>query len=114
MIITVQDGDLVTLDPDETSVLNWNWDDVLGSGVTVTTSTFTLTALNPSGATGITKDNPSILSASPYLSRYTQIRVIAGGASALGQLFELENKIVTSESPTQTKPRSIRLFVEQR
>jgi hypothetical protein len=111
MSLTVEDGALITMDPNDSTVLNWDWGaQHLANGVTITNSIFTLTALNPAGATGVTKDNPSVLAG----NRITQIRVIAGGDTSLGQLFELANKITTSETPPQIKERSIRLVVEQR
>jgi hypothetical protein len=115
MSLTVEDGALITLDPNDQTVLSWDWDAKhLGVGVTINTSAFTLTAISPTTATGITKDNPSILTASPYNSRWTQIRVLVGGDSALGQLFELANTITSSEAPSQSKERSIRLLVQQK
>jgi hypothetical protein len=104
--VTVSDGALITKDPSDVPVLVFDWDaSHLASGVTITTSTFTITALKPSADTALTKDQPSILSG----SRKTQIRLAAG---TLGALYRLDNTIVTSESPAQTKERSVKIKVE--
>jgi hypothetical protein len=106
--LTVADNTLIIKDPSDISVLVFDWDaSHLTNGVTITTSTFTITALKPTADTALTKDQPSILSG----SRKTQIRVAAG---TLGALYRLDNTIVTSESPAQTKERSIRIKVETR
>ena len=88
----------------------------------LTATTFTYTVANapttPATGTiicaaGLGYDNVSILSAAPYSSRYTQIRLIAPAASAArgGYLFEVFNTIVTSESPSQKKPRWFRVRI---
>lgn len=89
----------------------------VANAITVTgskTFTYTISTTPASPATGtITAaaglgfDNASILSASPYNSRSTQVRVLGGGAVYLGRRFELSNTIVTDESPSQQKDRSI-------
>lgn len=108
MSLTVQDGALVTKDPADVSVYVFDWDaEHLASTVTIASSTFTITAIRPSTDTALTKDNPSVLSG----NRKTQIRISAG---TLGALYRVDNAIVTSESPTQTKERSFFLRVEQR
>lgn len=106
--LTVADNSLITKDPSDEPVLLFDWDaSHLATSVTITTSTFTITALDPATDTALTKDNPSILSG----SRKTQIRLMAG---TVGALYRLDNKIVTNESPAQTKERSIKILVVQR
>lgn len=128
--IIITPGKWAILDPNDSRVLTFDWDaETLGTDVTIATSTFTLTALKPTGATGITKDNEVRLTAAQATAvlantddprtvtldnRMTQLRLVGGGDSALGQMFELANKIVTNESPAQTKEQSIILKVEQR
>lgn len=103
---TVDDGQLITKDPGDSSVYVFDWDARhLATGATITTSTFALSAIKPSDATLPTKDNPSILSD----NRRTQVRVIGG---TLGATYELTNTIVTNESPAQTKERSVRIKIE--
>lgn len=43
-------------------------------------------------------------------NRFTQVR-LAGGT--LGQTYEIANKVVTNESPPQTKEKSFRIVIEQ-
>lgn len=106
--ITVNDGDLIIKDVSDVSVLVFDWDaEHLATSVTITTSTWTITALDPSSDTALTKDQDSIVSG----SRKTQIRLTAG---TLGALYKLENTIVTNESPAQTKNRKVLIRVEDR
>lgn len=104
--ITVEPGDLILKDPSDVKVIVFDWDaSSLATDVTITTSTWTITAIRPSSDTALTKDNPSILSG----SRKTQVRLSAG---TNGALYELTNTIVTNESPAQTKERSIQVLVQ--
>jgi len=106
MSITVDDGALIPKDADDESVYVFDWDErFLAAAVTITTSTFTITALRPTTDTALTKDNPSILTG----NRKTQIRVIGG---TQGALYRLDNKIVTNESPPQTKDRHVFIKIE--
>jgi hypothetical protein len=74
-----------------------------------TPATGTITA-----ASGLGKDNASIPASDKLLddgttlaaNRFTQVRLIGGGATAYGKEFEVSNTIVTDEIPTQTKDRS--------
>jgi len=70
----------------------------------------TLGALTAS--VGLGYDNASILSAAPYDSRYTQLRLLARGDLYRARRFEIANRIVTDESPTQTKQRSFYVLIE--
>lgn len=94
----------------------------ISASVTVLTSTtFTIavagTPATPATGTmtysrGLSFDNASLLSASPYNSRSTQVRLSAGGPDFLGYRFEIANRIVTDESPSQTKERSFFVVIE--
>ena len=107
--VSVRSGDLVILDPAESRVIQFDWDaENLAAAVTISTSTFTITAIQQAG-TILTKDNPSILSG----TRKTQVRLIATTAS-VGDLYELANTIVTSESPAQTKEQSIKVLIQNK
>lgn len=104
--VTISPGALVAKDPADIKVYQVDWDTSnLGVGVTITTSTWTITALRPtpSDAT-LTKDNESVLAG----SRITQVRLSGG---TLNQTYEIANKIVTNESPAQTKERSFQVLV---
>src|SRR5688572_26378073 len=108
MPLTIPDGDLIRKDPADIKTYVFDWDAAhLATGVTISTSTFTLTTLRPTGDTALTKDQPSILSG----SRKTQIRLTGG---TLGGYYKLDNTIVTNESPAQTIERSVFITVEQR
>lgn len=105
---TVNDGTTITKDPGESLVYVFDWDaQNLGSGVTITQSTFTITAVRPFDDAALTKDNASIVTG----NRKTQVRVIGG---TLGAIYNLANTIVTNESPSQTKERSVRISIEQK
>lgn len=105
--ITVRAGGLVTKDPSDIKVYVVDWDsENLAAGVTISTSTWTITAISPSTTDAIlTKDSESILTG----SRKTQVRLSAG---TVGQSYEIANRIVTSEAPAQTKERSFRVLVQ--
>lgn len=106
--ITVRPGGLVVKDPADLKVYKFDWDtENLASAVTISTSTWTITPISPSTTDAVlTKDSESILAG----SRTTQVRLTAG---TLGQTYEIANKIVTSETPAQTKERSFRVLVQQ-
>jgi hypothetical protein len=106
-VVTILNGDQVTKDPADIKVYQVDWStNNLAVGVTITTSTWTVTAIAPSQTdVALTKDQESVLTG----NRTTQVRLTAG---TLGQTYEIANKIVTSESPPQTKERSFRVRVE--
>lgn len=105
----------IGLDPSDVRTIAFDWDrKSLRAGVTISTSTWTITAIKQSGVTALTKDTPSILSAADAttvcertvaISRVTQVRLIATTATE-GDDYEVTNTIVTSETPTQTKTLS--------
>jgi hypothetical protein len=102
--VVLRPGALIEKDANEARVVQFDWDTDgnLATGVTISTSTFTITVVRPGTETpaGLTKDNPSILSG----SRKTQVRLTAG---TLGSRYQLTNQIVTNESPAQTKEQSV-------
>src|SRR4051812_46926484 len=108
--VTLRPGDLVVVDPSEKRVVTFDWDAAsLAAAVTISTSTFTLTAVRQNGLTAVTVDNPTMLTG----SRKTSVRVDAT-TGTLGDEYALANKIVTSETPAQTKELSIRVLVQDR
>lgn len=184
MPLTVLDGALVPLDPNDSRVLSMDWDtDNLADGTIISTSTFFVRAHKPAGIaitsitrstttatvttaaahglatgdyvaisgavqtaynitaaitvtstttftytmadsgaspatgtivyqTGLHKDNEDILDDVTHDSRYTQLRLVAQGDSHVGKVFEITNRIVTNESPTQTKERSFFVVIQ--
>lgn len=110
MSTTINPGGLLTLDPSDKRVILFNYDNTstLATGVEISTSTWTITAIRQAG-TALTSDNPSIVTG----NRKTQVRLDATTAT-VGDVYELANKIVTNETPAQTIERSIRVLVESR
>ena len=106
--ITIQDGGLAIQDPNDQLVYAFDWGtSYLADGVSISTSTWTGTAKKPSTATALTTDNTAIAAG----NRSTQIRISGGD---LGAVYQVANKIVTDESPSQTIERSFYLKVENR
>jgi hypothetical protein len=105
-VVTILPGALVPKDPSDIKVYQFDWDtNNLAATVTITTSSWTITAIKPSRVDAVlTKDQESILAG----SRKTQMRLTAG---TLGQTYEIANKIVTNETPAQTKERSFRVLI---
>jgi hypothetical protein len=55
-------------------------------------------------------DNVAVLTSPPYNSQWVQFRFTPNGY--LGALFEIANRILTTENPPQTKERSFRILVQ--
>lgn len=105
---TIQDGGLIVKDPSDISVYTFDWDtEHLAPTVTIVSSAFTITALSPVGDTALTKDQESTL----VSLRSTQLRLTGG---TLGARYEIANRIVTSETPAQTKERSCYILIEDK
>lgn len=119
--VTILTGGQVTKDPADVKVYVFDFDtNNLADGVMINTSTWTITALSPSKVdTALTKDSEATLTAAQATlvlkktvaldNRATLVRLLGG---TLGQTYEVANKIVTNESPAQTKERSFRVRVE--
>lgn len=108
---TVNDGSAIAKDPSDAQVIRYDWSEVLATSVAIAESTFAVTTVqagDPSG-TALSTDNASILSASPYNSQHTQVRIVSGAA---GGIYRVGNTIVTDESPAQTFERSLTVIVE--
>ena len=104
----IRPGGLVVLDPSEERFIGFDWDsENLAPGATIVSSTFTITVIRQSGATALTLDTQSILSN----LRSTQVRLLATTA-AVGDEYELANRIVTSETPAQTKEQRVRVLIQ--
>jgi hypothetical protein len=103
MSTQIHAGGQVTKDPNAIEFFVVDWDaEHLAASVTLTTSTWTITG--PDAV--LTDDQPSILSG----SRKTQVRLSAGTE---GKRYTVTNRIVTNESPSQTKDASFRVLVQQ-
>lgn len=109
MSITVHSSDLVVQDPSDIRVYVFDWDaDNLPTGVEISgAATWTITAVVPSDATLMTKDQESILSG----NRKAQVR-LQGGMN--GARYNIACKVTTNESPAQTKEQSFDILVQHR
>jgi hypothetical protein len=102
--ITVRPDAIIEKDTNEQRVIEFDWDaDNLATSATITTSTWTITVVRPATEfpIALANDNNSIV---PTANRKTQTRLTGG---TLGSLYHVTNQIVTNETPTQTKERSI-------
>jgi hypothetical protein len=103
MSTEIHSGGLVTKDPDAIEVYVVDWDaEHLAASVTITTSSWVIAG--PDSA--LTKDQESILSG----SRKTQLRLTAG---TLEGVYTVTNRIVTNETPAQTKDASFSVLIQQ-
>lgn len=106
MSLTIDEGQTTTKDPNDISVYTFNWDALLATGAAISTSSWTLTAVNPTTATLITKDQETIPT-----TRTTKVRISGG---TVGALYKVDNQVLTNESPAQTKNRCFYLQIEDR
>jgi hypothetical protein len=120
-VVSVQSGAYVSKDVDTSKVYTFDWDlNSLAAAVTIASSAWAIGPLAPSSTdSGLTFDNAARLTAAQATAalgrtvtldnRATQVRLIGG---TVGQKYEVENTIVTSESPAQTKIGVVRIVVE--
>ena len=119
--IVIKSGALVIQDPSDSKVYVFDWDgDNLKPGVTIASNLFTIKAIGPSTSdTALVKDAEAMLTAAEASTalertvtldnRATRLRLTVG---TLGQTYEIANKIVSSETPSQTKERSFRVLIQ--
>ena len=89
----IQSGGMLPKDPDSIEVYEVNWDRRhLATGVTITSSDWFIEG--PDSA--LTGDQETVLTG----SRRTTIRLTAG---TLNKKYRVTNRIVTNETPSQTK-----------
>lgn len=106
MAITIDDGELVRQDPNDIRVYKVDWDARnLAAAVSISTSSFTITVVSGLNTTPLTKDQESILAG----NRKTQLRLQGG---TVGTTYQIDNQILTNESPAQTKNRKFLLLIE--
>ena len=99
----IHSGGLVTKDPNAIEVFVVDWDqEHLATGVTIVSSSWFIAGRDAV----LTDDQASILSG----SRRTALRLSAG---TLGYRYTVTNRIVTNESPSQTKDASFDVLIEQ-
>jgi hypothetical protein len=120
----IRPGDLLRLGVREVRVIAFDWRSSFHAGVTITLSTWTITAVTQADALAdLTSDNGDILTAAEATialeetvtaeSLVTVVRLI-GTTATLGDEYIVANTVVSSESPTQTKEQSIRVLIENR
>lgn len=101
--VTVAPDASIQKDPTEKRVILFDWDaEGLADGVTISASTWTITAVRPSNEdpVALEYDNNTIAGS----SRKTQARLTGG---TLGSEYQVTNHITSNESPAQEKERSI-------
>ena len=122
-VLRVDEGGTLTFDPADIANVVFDHRLQLHPGVKAASVTFTITAIKQGGMTALTKDNESRLLAADatialeeaitddYVA--TQLRLNATTATE-GDEYAVASKIVTNESPTQTKERSVRVVIQNR
>lgn len=112
MSLTVADGALITKDPLDVAVYEFDWNaEHLAASVTITSCDFLVSAIRPSTATLPTLTETGTGLGIQTGSRKTKVKVEGG---TLGAEYELSNTIVTNETPAVTKNRMVRLLVQNR
>ena len=122
VVVTIKPGGLYRKGVSEERVVKWDWDsENLADTVLITTSTWEITVVEGNKPIGswsdpevselenppaLTNDEPSIPG-----GRTTQTRLKSG---TLGHKYRLLNRIVTNETPAQTKARSCFVSLEER
>lgn len=121
-IITIDPGGLVEFDPSDVRVIVFDWDKTnLGSGVQISSQTVTITRITGSG--NLTKDNEALMTGAEATTalgrtitvdnRASRVRIDAT-AGVVGDRYMIADKIVTTETPAQTKEQSFQILVENR
>lgn len=106
--VTVYPGDVVVKDPSDERFLVFDFDtENLAAGAQITSPTITIAVVRGDNTTPLTVDNTSLLTG----NRKVQTRIKAG---TLGTAYNVACKIVTNETPTQTKEYSINVLVQNR
>lgn len=106
--VIIKNGDLVLKDPQDVKVYHMDWGTQnIPAGVTLNTSIWFINPISPSTTDAtLTKDQETILGDNTT----SRVRLTGG---TLGQTYDITNRIVTSETPSQTKERSFRVLIEQ-
>lgn len=107
-MITVRSGATVTQDPNDSLVYRLNWDEEnLGEGVVLTgAGTITITA-DDEASPSLEADQLALLEG----NRSARVRLTGG---ELGQTYRVSHRIVTNESPAQTKEKSFFVLIQNK
>jgi hypothetical protein len=100
---TVRDRSQISKDPQAKRVIQFDWDEELATGVTISASTWTITGPD----TALTKDNEAVATG----NRQSSVRLIGG---TVGATYTLTNHVTTNESPAQEDDASVDVFIRQR
>lgn len=101
-------GATITMDPSQTAVILFDFDALnLAAAAALASYVITITAVKQNGLTALTKDNDALAGS----NRKVTARFLATTAT-LGDIYSVEVKGVTNESPTQTKPYSITILIQ--
>lgn len=96
----IPSGGLTEKDPNSVEFFVMDWDEELEDGVEISDSDWEISGVDAV----LTKDNESIVAG----NRSTRLRLSAG---TLGKKYVVTNRIVTNESPSQTKDASFTVLV---
>jgi hypothetical protein len=99
---SIRSGGLTVKDPNSAELFVMDWDEEhLETGVTIASSSWSITGAD----SVLTSDQASVLAG----SRKTQVRLSAG---TVGGRYTVTNRIVTNESPAQTKDASFKVLIQ--
>jgi hypothetical protein len=100
---TIHSGGLVVKDPNAERFYQVDWDaENLAAAVIIADSDWIISGPD----SNLVDDQPSVLSG----DRKAQVRLTGG---TLGKRYTVTNRIVTNESPPQTKDASFKVLIQQ-
>ena len=110
MSVQLNPDDLILLDPMDQRIVEFNWDTLnLPIGVTIASSTYTISRVRRAGVSSMSYDNNVVTTG----NRRTQARLNAN-LGTVGDVYRVANAITTNESPPATKEVSIFVKIEKR
>ena len=110
MSTEIEAGGLIVFDPSDKRAITFNWDDALDTDVEINSSNWTITAVKQADiGASLTKDNEAVADD----NRSTVVRLLATTAS-LGDIYIVNNKVTTNETPAQEFEQSFRVLVQNR
>lgn len=111
MSLTVEDGALIVKDPSASQVYRFDWGaSNLADGVTISAQAMSVRAVTTTGDA----DDLEISTTGSGLGILAGSRTIGFQVSGgtVGHLYEVTSRITTSETPSQTKERSVRFLIQ--
>jgi hypothetical protein len=107
--MTITAGGVAVLDPADSRVISFTFEDDLADGVEISDYDLTITALKQNGAGALTIDNDALESG----NRGVRMRLIATAATP-GDLYEVACKRTTNETPPDIGEQSFVVKIENR